>query len=101
MRRTLFGTAREGELRAPARSEAREALMFDIQEHESGVDLMLAERRLANWTLAPWLMMAGHLVLAISLLLGGPQAAFSSLGSAVIPLAAAVILDAAAAAMLL
>src|SRR3954452_7055597 len=101
MRRALFGTATEAELRAPARALVREALLFDVQDHQDGVDLILAERRLASWTLAPWLMFSGHLVLAISLLFGRPLSDAGSLGTAAIPLAAAVLLDAAAALMLL
>jgi diguanylate cyclase (GGDEF)-like protein len=101
MRRALFGQASEAELRAPARASVSEALLFEVQEHQGGVDLTLAESRLANWTFAPWLMFSGHLVLAMSLLLGGPVMSWSSLGSAAIPLTSAVLLDAAAAAMLL
>ena len=44
MRRTLFGKSPELERLAPPRASAREALSFDVSDHESSTDVTLAER---------------------------------------------------------
>ena len=69
MRRTLFGKSPEVELPSAARASAREVLLFDVRDHESSSDLTLAERRVSGWTFAPWLLLAGHLIIAATLLL--------------------------------
>ena len=56
MRRTLFGKSSERERLAPPRASVREALLFDIRDHEASTDLTLAERRADSWTFAPWLL---------------------------------------------
>ncbi|HEX8839426.1 MAG TPA: hypothetical protein VF750_03025, partial [Sphingomicrobium sp.] len=68
MRRTIFGRPPEVELQAPARALAREAVLFDVRDNSESADLTLAERRLGSWTYAPWLVLAGHLIIAISFL---------------------------------
>src|ERR1044071_4685519 len=67
MRRTLFGKSPEVELQTAARVSAREALTFDIRDHESSVDQTLIERRVGSWSFCPWLLFAGHLIIGISL----------------------------------
>ena len=69
MRRTLFGKSPDVERLTPARVSVREALTFDIVDHESSVDQTLIERRVGSWAVAPWLLLAGHIVIGISLLL--------------------------------
>ena len=69
MRRTLFGKSTELERLAPPRASVRDALLFDVRDHEASTDLTLAERRADSWTFAPWLLLAGHLILATTLLL--------------------------------
>jgi hypothetical protein len=69
MRRTLFGKSPEVELQAVAGVSAREALTFDIRDHESSVDQTLIERRVGSWSFCPWLLFAGHLIIGLSLLL--------------------------------
>ena len=99
MRRTLFGKPPQVELNAPARALAREALSFDVRDHTGSVDQALAERRIASWTFAPWLMLSAHIVLVISGLLQAlPPASF---GMKAAPLALAMILDGAAGGVML
>ena len=78
MRRTLFGKSPEVERLTPARVSAREALTFDIVDHESSVDQTLIERRVGAWSVAPWLLLAGHMIIGLSLLLQDRPAASSS-----------------------
>ena len=99
MRRTIFGKPPEVELNAPARALAREALSFDVRDHTGSVDLTLAERRVASWTFAPWLMLFAHIVLLISGLLQAIPPASFALKAA--PLALAMILDGAVGSLML
>ena len=69
MRRTLFGKSPELELASAARASVREVLLFDLRDHQATNDSTLAERRVGGWTFAPWLLLAGHLILAATLLL--------------------------------
>ena len=69
MRRTLFGKSPELKRLSPARASAREALTFDILDHESSADQTLIERRVGSWALAPWLLLAGHAIITASLLM--------------------------------
>jgi len=69
MRRTIFGKSPEVERLAPARVSVREALLFDILDHDSSTDQTLIERRVGSWGFAPWLLLAGHLIIAIALIL--------------------------------
>jgi len=97
MRRTLFGRSPEVDLVAPARASASEALLFDVRDQSASTDLALAERRVAGWNFAPWLILSGHLVNAISLLLQDrPPASSAALAGVCIPLALSLTLDAAA-----
>jgi diguanylate cyclase (GGDEF)-like protein len=68
MRRTLFGKSPELERLAPPRASAREALSFDVCDHESSTDLTLAERRVDGWKFGPWFLFAAHLVITVTLL---------------------------------
>jgi diguanylate cyclase (GGDEF)-like protein len=95
MRRTLFGRSPQMEAPAPARASAREALLFDLQDHSNSGDLALAERRVGSWLYAPWLMLSGHLIIAASLLMQGrSQASWSALAAVYVPLALSMALDA-------
>src|SRR3954470_21487788 len=86
MRRTLFGKSPEVERLTPARVSAREALTFDIVDHESSVDQTLIERRIGSWAVAPWLVLAGHIVIGISLLLQDrPSASTAMLAAVFVP----------------
>jgi diguanylate cyclase (GGDEF)-like protein len=69
MRRTLFGKSPELERLAPPRASIVDALFFDVHDHEASADLALAERRVDSWTFAPWLLLAGHVIMASTLLL--------------------------------
>src|SRR6185437_2431498 len=71
MRRTLFGKSPELELAIPPRASAREVLLFDLRDHHSTADQNLAERRVSGWVFAPWLLLAGHIVIATMLALEG------------------------------
>jgi len=94
MRRNLFGPSSERELHAPARASAREALSFDLVDHSESADLSLAERRLSGWTLAPWLLLAGHFAVGIGMVLDArSNASLGTLASACIPLLLALGLD--------
>ena len=83
MRRTLFGKSPEVERLTPARVSVREALTFDIVDHESSVDQTLIERRVGSWAVCPWLLLAGHIVIGTSLLLQDRPAATSATLAAV------------------
>ncbi|HEX5238995.1 MAG TPA: EAL domain-containing protein [Sphingomicrobium sp.] len=71
MRRTLFGKSPELELAIPTRASAREVLLFDVRDHHSTADQNLAERRVSGWVFAPWLLLAGHLVISVMLAIEG------------------------------
>ena len=94
MRRSPFGKSPEIERLTPARISASEALTFDVREHESSADESLIERRVGSWALAPWLLLAGHLILAAGLLLEDrPRASWGTLASVIVPLGLSVALD--------
>lgn len=71
MRRTLF--RKSVEVHPPVRASVREVLWFDISDHSESADLQLAERRLGAWAVAPWLLLAGHLTVLLSLALDNPS----------------------------
>ena len=50
-------------------ASVRDALLFDVRDHEASTDQTLAERRADSWTFAPWLLFVGHIIIAITLLL--------------------------------
>ena len=86
MRRTLFGKSPEVERLTPAGISVRKALTFDIRDHESSTDETLLERRVGSWGFAPWLLLAGHVIIGASLLLQGrPPASPATLASVIIP----------------
>ena len=94
MRRTMFGKSPERELLAPSRASIRDALLFDLSDQQASADLTLAERRVESWTFAPWLLLAGHLIMAGSLLVQDhPAASQGTLASGLYPLAIAIALD--------
>ena len=97
MRRTLFGKPPAVELHTPARASVREALLFDVVDHLDSANFALGERRLANWMYAPWLLLSGHLALALGLFFEAPpQASGAVLAGALVPLGFSLALDAAA-----
>ena len=97
MRRTLFGKSPEHELPSAARASVREVLFFDVRDHEASNDATLAERRVSGWTFAPWLLLAGHLVLTATLLFQGRAAIdLPSLTKVVGPLGVSLLTDIAA-----
>ena len=67
MRRTLFH--KTVEVHPPVYSSVREVLLFDIRDQSNSADQTLAERRLGAWTFGPWLVLAGHVAVIVSLLL--------------------------------
>jgi len=100
MRRNLFG--RPSELPTATGTSAQEALLFDVRDQTESADLTLAERRLGNWEFAPWLVFAGHLIIAASLLLQKPPyGGWAPPASVSIPLVLALVLDAASGALML
>src|ERR1044072_4419016 len=97
MRRNLFGRPSEQELPTVTRATAREALLFDVRDHTESGDLTLAERLGGSWTFAPWIVRAGHLIMAISLFLRDrPSASWGTLTSVLLPFGLALGLDTAA-----
>jgi diguanylate cyclase (GGDEF)-like protein len=97
MRRTLFGKVPELERIAPAKASVGEALLFDVRDHDTSTDQSLAERRLSGWIFAPWLLLAGHLIIAATLLLEDhPPASSAALAAVFAPLALALATDVAA-----
>ena len=94
MRRALFGRSPELERIAPANASAREALTFDIRDHEGSADLALAERRVGGWSFAPWLLFGGHLIIATALLLQPRSpATFAALMAVCVPLGLSLLTD--------
>src|SRR5882724_2285462 len=92
MRRTLF---RKSEVHAPVRASVREVMLFDVRDHSESVDLALAERRLGAWVFAPWLLLAGHLAIVLSLVLDtAPHPTWKSIVAVGMPLAGSIALDA-------
>ena len=95
MRRTLFGRA--SDLPTVTGTSAKEALLFDVRDQSESADLTLAERRVGSWTFAPWLVLSGHLIMAVSLLLQQrPAASWAALANVCIPFGVSILLDAAA-----
>ncbi|HZU50620.1 MAG TPA: EAL domain-containing protein [Sphingomicrobium sp.] len=101
MRRTIFRKPPEVELQAPARARAQEALLFDLRDHSESFDLALAERRLGAWTYAPWLVLAGHVLIAASFLFHAPVPSTATAAGIVAPLIVSILLDCAAGALML
>ena len=94
MRRTLFGKSPELERLAPSRASFGDALLFDISDQQASADQTLAERRVDGWTFAPWLLLAGHLIVGGTLLLQDRSGASGGgVASVFVPLTAAVALD--------
>jgi diguanylate cyclase (GGDEF)-like protein len=102
MRRNLFGKSPEVEHFSPPPASAREALFFDVREQETSTDFTLAERRVSSWTLAPWLLLAAHLIITVALLLEDrPAASYSVLGAVFLPLGLSLLTDLAAGALMM
>ncbi len=102
MRRTLFGKSQELELQTPARASAREAMTFDVKDHETTSDFTLAERRVNGWTFAPLLLFTGHLVItAVLILQDRPAADWGTLARVMAPLGLSLLTDLVAAAVML
>jgi diguanylate cyclase (GGDEF)-like protein len=100
MRRNLFGRLPEVARPASARTSAREAFLFDLRDHTESAELNLAERRVDGWIFAPWLIFAGHLILAASLLLQHGSIS-GDFGKVCLPLGLSLALDAAAGGLML
>jgi diguanylate cyclase (GGDEF)-like protein len=102
MRRTLFGKSPELERLAPPRASIGETLLFDVSDQQESADLTLAERRVDSWTFAPWLLLLGHVTIAIAL---WAQDRVHGSGNGVIsvlaPMGASIALDLIAAIVLL
>ena len=95
MRRPLFGRSPKAEPPISARTSAREALLFDLNDHLPTADLILAERRVSSWIYAPWLLFSGHLVIAISFLFEPrPPTGLEALARVCGPLVLSIVLDA-------
>ncbi|MGE5562734.1 MAG: putative bifunctional diguanylate cyclase/phosphodiesterase [Bacillota bacterium] len=94
MRRALFGKSPEVELPTAARASAREVLFFDVRDHEANSDFTLAERRVSGWAFAPWLLLAGHLIIAGALLFHARASAdWKTLGAVIGPMALSLLTD--------
>ena len=94
MRRTLFGRSPEIERLTAARISAREAITFDIRDHESSVDQTLIERRIGSWSFAPWLLLVGHMIIGASLLLHDrPPASWATLAAVFVPYGLSLAVD--------
>jgi diguanylate cyclase (GGDEF)-like protein len=94
MRRTMFGKSPELERLAPPRASISEALLFDVSDQQASADLTLAERRVESWTFAPWLLLAGHLIVAAALIVECVSSASrGSYFSVFAPLAGSLTID--------
>ncbi|MFL6758627.1 putative bifunctional diguanylate cyclase/phosphodiesterase [Sphingomonas sp.] len=100
MRRTLF--RKSDEIHPPARSSVQEVLLFDVRDHSDSADQTLAERRLGAWIFAPWLLLAGHVAVILSVFFDGtPHVTWKAFVGACLPFAGSVTLDAVAGVILL
>ena len=81
----------------------REAVLFDVSAADGDDDITLAGKRVAQFTYGPWAMGATHLVIGVAILLhcAFTGAATGAILASLLPLALALLLDAAAAAMLI
>ena len=94
MRRTLFGKSPEHELPSAARASAREVLLFDVRDHETSNDAILAERRVSGWTFAPWLLLIGHLIITATLIVQAyGSTEWGALARSMAPLGGSLVLD--------
>ncbi len=90
----MFGKSREVERLTPARVSVREALLFDIRDHEASSDQSLLERRVGSWGFAPWLLLGGHVIIATALLLQDrPPSTNDSLLMVFVPLGLCLLVD--------
>src|SRR4051812_10764327 len=95
MRRNLF--RKSAEVHPPARASVQDVLFFDVRDHSESAELALAERRLSAWVFAPWLLLAGHFALLLSLVLAPtPQFSWKVAAGVLLPLGASILLDTAA-----
>ena len=93
----MFGKSPEVELQAATAVSAREALVFDIRDHESTVDQTLIERRVGSWGYAPWLLLAGHIIIGLALLVQDrPPATGNTLAAVFVPFGLSLLVDVAA-----
>jgi diguanylate cyclase (GGDEF)-like protein len=93
----LFGKSQEVERLTAAHVSAVDALTFDVRDHESSADQTLIERRVGSWSFAPWLLLAGHMIIATSLLLQDrPPASWEILAMVFVPLGLSLMVDIAA-----
>jgi diguanylate cyclase (GGDEF)-like protein len=100
MRRTLF--RKSVEVHQSGRAPLQEVLFFDIRDHSETADLTLAERRVRSWNLAPWLLFAGHIINAVSLIIqNSSQSGVATLVKVCLPLAGALALDAIAGSLMM
>jgi len=94
MRRNLFGRSPEVERLTPARISANEAMTFDVRDHEASTDHTLIERRVGSWSLTPWFILAGHLILSVGLLMQNrPAGSSAALSSVLVPLGLSLVCD--------
>src|SRR3954452_16292251 len=94
MRRTPFGKSPELERLSPPRASIRDALLFDVRDQQGSADVTLAERRVDSWTFAPWLLLAGHLIIAVTLLMHHRASASQATDVSVfVPLGVSLVLD--------
>src|SRR5205814_1233040 len=92
MRRTLFH--KTVEVHPPVYSSVREVLLFDIRDQSNSADQTLAERRLGAWTFGPWLVLAGHVAVIVSLLLDrSARLSWDALARPSLPLIGSLALD--------
>jgi diguanylate cyclase (GGDEF)-like protein len=95
MRRNLF--RKTVEVHPPARATVRDVLFFDVRDHSETADMTLAERRLGAWVFAPWLLLAGHAALMLSLVVARPaQVGWQVVAATMLPILASIGADAAA-----
>src|SRR5262245_24563549 len=94
MRRTMFGQSPEVQRLAPVRVSAREALLFDIRDHDSSTDQTLIERRVGAWVFCPWLLLVGHIIILTSLLLQDrPPASSETFAMVFVPMGLSMLVD--------
>ena len=93
LRRSRPGFAIEEKVRAP-KATLREAILFDIRSPDNDDDIIVAAKRVAQFTYGPWLLLATHLIVGAGVLFDGFQSqSKDGFASSALILAVIVLLD--------
>ncbi|WP_205481500.1 EAL domain-containing protein [Sphingomonas arenae] len=103
MRRARLGLPTDGQLAGPARASTREAIWFDLSPAGlTDENSSLQSKRVSMFTYGPLLLAATHMVIGAAIIVQGWQSiGIGGLFGTLVPLILSLLLDGAAAALLL